>query len=553
MNKHLTLALAFASLSHLGVNAEVAYLDSIYVDAHTSLSGVTNDELNPLWLYSNEWGRYTQYDQFEGTLGFDVRASLLRMKNIQVEVGLGADLNGQLDESYVHNAYLAAKLFMFDLEVGMRPYSPAIHDDQMTSGSYLMSSNARPQPRVGFGIYDWWGIPGTNHWVEVRGACYVGRLMNEDDERFTQDVLLHEKCGYLRVGNERFKFYAGLVHSVMMGGVLPSGDKMPTDFWASFLGKGSDKFSEEYRGETTNAAGGHMAFWDVGFDLNLQNGSTVKFYFMRMYSDSGVFRPYNFHKNHDFISGVIVNTSFKPLNSFCVEYFNTTHQGGEGIPDPTGYDKNGELVIFYPGDSNPNPREWALEHFEEEDILTWESSNGTIKTDNNVRHFLRYLWDQGDHGGRYTYLNNGMYKQGWSYNGLSLGTPLYHSWRTVDLYRNGEGNVQNKMFFTNNRVFALTFSVKGSITNALDYRLKYTFSSNHGSLQEKYDSSTRGTTVLDDYYYSVKRREHYLLLDLNYRLTSSFKLRCSLAGDFGDLYNSVGMRFGFAYQVSNKR
>ncbi len=529
--------------------AEVAWLDSTYVNGHSSLSGVSNSKLNPLWLYSNEWGRYTQYDQAEGTLGFDIRTQLLTSKNASIEIGFGADLNSQLDDSYIHNAYLSARLFIFDFEIGMRPYSPVIINDDLTSGAYLMSSNARPQPRIGVGIYDWWSIPYTRDWLQIRGAVYVGRLMDEDNDLFTKDVLLHEKFGYVRFGGWYAKLYAGLIHSVLFGGTMPNGYELPVDFWASFLGKGSSKFDNTpYRGESTNAAGGHMGYWDVGFDIDFPNNAKMKIYLTRMGTDHGILHPQNFKDRKDFILGTVVTTNFEPLKSFCVEYYKTDHQGGTGLPDPAGYDKNGEYIQFYPGDSGSDPRAWALAHIDEEAVLAWEAKEGTIKKDNDVRNFLREYWNCGEHGGRFTYLNNGMYYQGWSYNGLSLGTPLYHSYKTVDIYRNGEGNVQNKMFFTNNRVVAITLSAQGRIQK-FDYRLKYTFSMNHGSLQEKYTSNS-SFDLLEDYYYEKERNEHYLLLDLHYRINKSLKARCTLASDFGELYHSTGLRLGLVYETN---
>lgn len=529
--------------------AQTSWLDSLSIQAQASVSAATNEDFNPLWLYSGEWGRYTQYSQAEGLVSFDAQLQLLSSRNVTIEAGIGAAANAKIKESYLHNAYLHAKIFMLDFDLGMRPYSMLAQNDDVTSGRMLFSSNARPLPRIGLGIYDWWSIPLTHNWLQIKGAFFVGLLPNEDNPRFTQDAVTHDKMAYARIGGWFLKPYIGLYHSVFMGGTHPTGGKMPVDFWASMLGKGSEKFRDldYFRGEATNAAGAHMGMWSLGTDLDLPVGNFT-FYFDKIFSDNAGIRLTDNMKDHAF--GVVAQLRNKWVNRFGIEVFDTDYEGGDGVNDPMGYDKHGNRLLIYPGDMPAgNIRGWLLEHFEEEDIVAWEKKNYvTIDRENYGLSFLRSHWGCGDRGGRKTYLNNGLYFQGWSYNGLATGTPLYHSYQTVDKYRKGEGQMQNSGFFTNTRIRAITLAASGQIADKLSYRIKYTYSHNNGARQEKYIYGTFDT--IKDYYYEQSRHEQYFLLDLRYQLRNHLGLRTTFAADGGELYNTFGMRAGVIYSFA---
>ncbi len=544
MKKSLLLSIFLIKI--VASSATVSWADSLLIDAHATVSGVTNEDLNPLWLYSNEWGRYTQYDQAEGTLGFNFQWHLLRTGNrqIDIEIGVGADANAKIKNSFIHNAYLSAKIYMFTIDAGLRPFTAVSFDDQVSTGPYLLSSNARPQPRVGVAIYDYWSIPGTRDWIQLKGACYVGKLFNEDNDLYTKDVITHDKYVYGRLGGWYLKPYIGLIHSALMGGTSPDGTEIPLDFWATFFAKGSEKFRTVYRGESTNAAGAHNGMWDMGFDIDVSFGS-FKIYLNRIFTAGHGSKPWSM-KNGDAVLGLYGKLNNKHFSRFDFEYFTTKYGGGDSPCDPTGVDKNGKTLHVYPGDiPSDDPRGWCEEHFEEDVIEAWEAENGEVNSYKQAREFIGDMWDW-HQSGRKTFLNNYLYFQGWSVHGLSSGTPLFHSYTTVDKYRKGKGNVRNSMFFTNNRVRAFNFALAGDIIDKLDYRVKYTWSKNFGSYNEKYVGDT--WTLLEDYFYETPKVENYLLFDFNYQLPKNFNLRLTIATDFGELYSSTGARIGVTYK-----
>ncbi len=264
-----TTIIAFTAA--LSATAQSHWCDSIAATAQLSVSVSSNDKLNPLWLYSNQWGLYTQYEQAEVVAYAKADVRLANFRHFNMHLGVGGVGTTEWDRSMLHEAYLAGKAYIFDYTIGMQAHSPMAQWDDLTSGNFLMSSNARPYPRIGIGLFDYWSLPYTRDWLQIKGGVYVGKLFNEYDAddvykcTYTRDVVISEKFAYGRIGGWIAKPYFGLVHSVMMGGKLPDGTEIPTDFWASFRGLGSEKFEGQFIGEATNAAGAHQGLWDSRF------------------------------------------------------------------------------------------------------------------------------------------------------------------------------------------------------------------------------------------------------------------------------------------------
>lgn len=550
------------AVAYSGTVAEASqFVDSLSIEVRTSASVATNGSLQPLWSYSNQWGLFTQYKQAEVVAYAKAKYNICRFKYFSAETGLALVGKSEIKKSMIHEAYVAGKAFVLDYSIGMQAFSPLAKNDDVTSGSYLMSSNARPTPRIGVGFFDYWSIPYTRDWLQIKGAFYVGRLFNEydaDDEfayNFTRDVVLHEKLAYGRLGGWYAKPFFGLVHSVMIGGKMPDGTEIPTDFWASFRGKGSEKFRDNpaFRGEATNAAGAHQGLWDMGIDFDIKNVSG-SLYLQRMFRDNAGTKPFS-QFNKDFIIGARVETDVKWLKAINIEWFKTSYQSGEGTPDPTGYDKYGVQMYVYPGDVPTNPdafNKWVNDHFNQADITQWESKLNAKFTPENSTWFLRQMWHNGDWGGRKNYLDNGLYRQGWSQGGLSMGTPLFHSKQTVAKYIDSGHWTPGHSFFPNSRVNAVTLGVKGFISEKINYLFKYSVSKNHGSLSEKFNGAF-GLKEIDNYFFTTSKMEHYAMLDLNYKLSDNMIINGRISADYGELYDSFALRMGIAYNINGNR
>ena len=536
--------------------AQRNWCDSISICTEMAASISSNSQLNPLWLYSNHWGIYSQYQQAEVLAHAKIEFRIANFDHFILNAGIGGIGTTEWSRSMLHEAYLAGKVFIFDYTIGMQAYSPLAQYDHLTSGNFIMSSNARPYPRVGVGIFDYWSIPYTRDWLQVKGGVYVGRLFNEydaDDEykcQYTRDVTISEKFAVARIGGWIIKPYLGLEHSVMMGGVMPDGTQIPTDFWASFLGQGSssDIFRGQFEGEQTNAAGAHQGQWDTGLDINLTDYD-IHLSYKRPFSD-GVGKRYFSNRSRDlYLSAIITLKKNQLFKHISIECMRTDYQCGNGIPDPCGYDKNGELIVVYP----PINREkkWFYEHFDASQVDAWNESYGANLWDDfssAYNFFSQWCNYNLDFGGRVLYATNSFYRQGWTVNGLCMQSALFHSQKTVEIYGSGY-SWQRLCAYPNTRVVAVTLAADGTIANKIDYMAKFTFSNNSGSRNERYAGGSYSWTLAENYYFDRAKFEIYAMLTAKYKTKKNLIWGATIAADFGELYNSVGFRFSIARNI----
>ncbi len=538
---------AFTTVTH----AQSHWCDSLSVSVSASASVSSNDELNPLWLYSNQWGIYTQYKQAELLAHAKAELRIANFKYFTLSAGLGGVGTTQWSRSMLHEAYLAGKLFVFDYTIGAQAHSPLAQYDDYTSGNFLMSSNARPYPRIGVGIFDYLSVPYTRNWLQIKGGVYVGRLFNEYDAsneyrcNYTRDVTISEKFAFVRLGGWIAKPYLGIAHSVMMGGIMPDGTKIPTDFWASFCGKGStsDDFSGQFVGEQTNAAGAHQGLWDSGMDIELTNYD-IHLSYKRPFSDA-VGRKFFTRRSRDFYFGAVVALKNKSaLKHLSFEWMRTDYQCGNGMPDPVGYDKNGNFIVIYPP-YDKHDKEWFYEHFTAEEIEEWLNSSGlTLWGKSNSSSLFYSQWcNHGlPFGGRVLYATNGYYQQGWTVNGMCMQSALFHSQETVEKYGSGY-NWQRLYAYPNTRIIALTLAADGIVANKVEYLAKLTLSNNTGTRGERYVGGQYSWELLDNYYFDRAKFEMYMMLKTQYVASEKLKFGSTIAVDLGELYKSVGLRF----------
>lgn len=550
----LLLTITIGITSSAGNN----WVDSLNVSVEMSVGAATNSKLQPLWSHSQEWGVYTQYKQGEVLSHIKADIRLANFKYFTMHAGLGLVGKTEIKRSMLHEAYLAGKIFVFDYTAGMQAYSPVAQYDRMTSGNFLMSTNARPTPRVGVGIFDYWSIPKTNNWLQTKGGLYLGKMMNEDyDERYTnrytKDVIFHEKFAYGRLGGWHLKPYLGLIHSSMMGGTLANGTKLPTDFWKSFVAKGSQQFAGSLRGDATNAAGAHQGLWDAGIDVQFESiDATI--YCKRPFTDA-TGRHYFDERSRDMYLGTVISLNkAKHIKSFSIEWMKTSTQGGEGTPDPAGYDINGKYLCLYPGDY-PDGAEatakWMYGHFDKNELDEWAETFGPFENIGDIQWFLQHKWNHGlFFGGRSNCLSNYLYPQGWTVEGQTMSSVYFHTQRTVDIY--GEGYVwQKKTAVPNYRINAITIAADGTINEKIAWFAKIGITKNHGNLVEKYKDGAYSWELLDNYYFEKSKKEYYTTLSTSYRMNQNISFKATYAEDFGDLYKSIGLRLSAVY-VLNK-
>ncbi|MBR6250390.1 MAG: hypothetical protein IKR17_04235 [Bacteroidales bacterium] len=578
MNKFAMRRIIFIILFISSITANAQLLVSLYsrintsVQVRVSASAATNEDIRPLWSYSNQWGLENVYDQLGANIygkyavrynsfhAFELKHSSLwsttlpQNQTVRQLFSATACVSGQFSteslRTMIHEAYVAGNFWIIDYTIGLQAFTPIVTNNELSSGSFLMSNNARPIPRVGVGIFNYWSVPYTRNLVQLRGGVFFGLKTNEGVAEFSDNILFHEKFIYARLGTQHVKPYVGLVHSAMMGGTLPNGKKIPLDFWNSFLARNGDasKFTTDFeRGETTNAAGAHQGMWDLGLNLDLGDYSAM-LYYQRPFADNKAKKLFKrFYNNKDFTIGLNVNLPWRYLKMANFEFVKTDWQGGEGTPDPIFYDKNGVLCVIYPGDIDKNKwREWMQSHIADDVVAEYEAYIGREMEDyDDLFELFEHFYNRGlKYGGRTNYLSNAFYPQGWSTAYLSMGSAFAQTNYTVRKY----ADEQQLAFHTGFSIVCyrvLNFGVKGSLSSKVDYRFRCGFAKYYGNLIEKYGGNSFSWNKLEPYYFENPRKELHLNLNMAYKFEKyPLSLLLDVSGDAGDMYDSYSLRLG---------
>ncbi|MDD2612897.1 MAG: capsule assembly Wzi family protein, partial [Bacteroidales bacterium] len=205
---------------------------------------------------------------------------------------------------------------------------------------------------------------------------------------------------------------------------------------------------------------------NLGVDVNLRSVN-VSLYWQNIYEDGPVFPMYKAYNVEDGLWGVSVKLkNFQPLNRFVLEYMSTTDQSGP-----------------------------------------WHDLDGVI------------------YGGTDNYYNNGVYPNGWTFYGMTVGNP----WLTSPKY-NENGSVS----VFNNKVRLYYAAGIGRIRD-IDYKATFAYSDNWGSPFYTYESS---------------KGQFSYQLEASKPLPSwkNTKVSIGISGDRGKMYgNNFALLFGISY------
>ncbi|WP_430812751.1 MULTISPECIES: hypothetical protein [unclassified Carboxylicivirga] len=500
-------------------------------------SQVSSNTIRPMWLTANQWGRYEQFGHLGLLAELGVDYKIVDRKYFSIQAGVRGLVNLDISESALQEAYLSGKAWVIDFSLGKEQYSPVVYDEALSSGLFLMNSNARPVPRFTIGVFDYLPLGFTKNWVEIRGGISQGWLNDDRVQKYNgaNDVLLHEKFAYARLGNTAVKPYVGLMHSALLGGTRPNGQKIPVDFWATFMGEASSELGE------TNATGAHMGLWDFGIDWKAKFGD-IHLYLQKPFADASGMRLRNFY-NKDFILGLGVKPKdISWLRGVSVELFKTDHQSGYGIPDPlypVDYKGHKQGSIIWMDDIEDDFDGFMYEVFGE---------TRTGWCEDEVMRYLEVELDEGHrYGGRDDYMNNGEYYNGWIYHGATMGTPFYHTADKVRKYADGWDEIDRVNFY-NNRVNGFHLGMEGDITPTLKYRFKSSYTINKGTFGEQFRGRYSWTRT-EDYFFAESKQQVYSLLELQYQLPrlQGLSFTGKVAWDVGELYKSVGGQISVRY------
>ena len=353
---------------------------------------------------------------------------------------------------YFRQLYAHVRLYIVDITAGIKPLPCGAGDADLTSGSLLFSGNAYPAPRISIGIDQYTPIPGLFGYAEVKGGITHGWLA--DNSPTVSGTLLHYKYIGARVGgqlpvNLSYEFH----HAAQWGGRSTVYGDLGNTFAAwknAFLVRSGGTMANDQ----LNAQGNHIGFQQLALDVK-GKGWKVSAYWQIIQEDGPISFIGTTMNRRDGLWGISATQSRWPfIQGLTYEFLNTTDQSGP-----------------------------------------YHDRDGCV------------------YGGADNYYSNSIYRQGWTYYGNTIGSPLLSP--------------------TNNRVMAHHAGIKGDI-----YGFRY-----------------RAIVEYADYYgrYSAPERSRNtaVLLEVKKHVPQAWGLDfgLSLAGDFGSRY---GNSFGAMITISKQ-
>ena len=409
--KYLGVCLCIASAVPLPLKAQADTSLTIFAEAGAIVSST---DRAPFRLFTNSFGAL-------GTMapGGWVRTGFhgSAFSSGKIKLTFGADIIDRYDNAnalLLQQAYAGIIAGPFLLKAGRWEQRQGNQYNPLSSGGLIWSGNARPEPRVSLSIPEFIAVPLTHGYAEIKGGISHGWL---GDDIVVSNILLHHKYFYLRLGGALpVRLSLGMHHFAQWAGISSNPDYgvLPDsveDFFRVFFGKGGsrDAYWTEYR----NATGNHIGSYNLGIDAILKNHE-INFYWQTLFEDGSGMKLRNISDGLWGLKITLKESSI--LSAVLFEYLNTTNQSGT-------YDQ------YYENDT------------------------------------LKFA------GGNDNYFNSGVYEGGWSYHGMTIGTPLITSPALLS-----EPGFQS---MRNNKVTAIHMGFEGSV-RVVSYMMKYTFSRNYG-------------------------------------------------------------------------
>ncbi|MBR6492458.1 MAG: hypothetical protein IKT13_00800 [Paludibacteraceae bacterium] len=420
------------------------------------LSGIgASGKTAPTWLQSNRFGEISSLP-YSGNMRLGIVKPSTR-PNRWYDYDGAVVLSGQIAGSqfgdkpqdfrgtgFFSDLHAHVRLYIVDITAGIVPISSGAGDPILSSGSLLFSRNAHAIPQISIGIDRWTAFPGLYGYLEIKGGLTHGWL--DDNCSYVKKTLLHYKYIGGRVGgslpiNISYEFH----HAAQWGGYSPTDGDLGND-WKAFKNVFLAKSGGTTVNEMFNAQGNHVISQILCLTAKGKDW-TVDLYWQDIQEDGRFRFPGTGQNAADGLWGISFRQNGWPfISGVTFEVLQTTDQSGP-----------------------------------------WHDRDGLV------------------FAGCDSYYSNHIYKQGWTYFGRTIGSPL--------------------MSPENNRVWAYHGGILGDIYG-FRYRALVSYVDNYGT-----------------YKHPLKNHNTAVLLELRKYVPEAWGMEfgVALAGDFGTQY---GNQFG---------
>ena len=202
---------------------------TFFVETDFHLS--TGDQI-PFYLVSNRNG-INSIQKNAALLRAAIFSSVDTSRKVAVNYGIdGVYRYDKKSKVWLQQGYAQLKLYFLFLQAGIKEEEFGNQDEQLSSGGYLFSANARPLPKIALYTDGYIVVPYTNDFLEFKGGISHGWFGREN--QFVKDTYLHHKFIFVRFGEKELPISIdlGFQHAAMWGGVSPDSGKLPSDLKA---------------------------------------------------------------------------------------------------------------------------------------------------------------------------------------------------------------------------------------------------------------------------------------------------------------------------------
>lgn len=320
---------------------------------------------SPFWLHAN---RYNVIDQKSYNLGTRIFVTDRHELTENIDLFLGGELLARASEDSdlrVQQGYVGLQYGKFILFGGRKKEQFGMVHPTLSLGSMDWSPNVRPMTKIVFKTDGFQSVPYTNEYAFV-DVYYSHGWMNDNETRWVDNTMLHQKYFYLKLFREEHVFNpkAGIVHSIQWGGVSPNLGKVPSGFenyLRAVLSRPAET-GEFNSGWKSNRYGNSIGIYDFSIDLHFD------------YALISIGRQFYLEDTP--------NARFAAVN--------------DGLWSLSMERKNADNALLR--------------------SITYEHVNSLEQLSNNPKR----------RGSTANYYNHSVYRGGWTYHGQVIGTPLYY-------------------------------------------------------------------------------------------------------------------------------
>jgi hypothetical protein len=375
---------------------------------------------------------------------------------------------------WLQQAYIEAKYRCLHASVGLKEHDSKILNNELSSGDLIESGNSRPIPEVRAGFIDFQDIPLTNHWVQVDGEILYGKFTDNDwvidhhnlyNDHTNNGSLYTYKRIYFRTNPEkRFSVTVGAQIAGIFGGTntkYQNGAITAVEKYSTSLNTFWKMFLPTQSGKEGFYEGNTLGTFDLKARYTLPNNSQLSGYFQWLWEDGSGMAKCN---GWDGLWGLEYDFCKKGfISGAVIEYLDFTNQSG--------------------------PTHWA--------------------THDNPGTDLNYEATGGD-----DYYNNAFYNP-YAHYGMSIGSPFLKS----PFY-----NMDGYSAYANNRTRGIHAAIKGDISNALSYTIKFSHQQAWGSGRIHSAKPLDNTSFMAEFRY-----------DADHTFCRGLKLKAQIGADHGTL------------------